>query len=413
MNIKRRILLSLLSLILIVNVGFVSEAQGKNVDDMKQQQQQNNKKIDDLKDKKGDLQGEKDKLLSDIEDLSSKILAQSKIVNEKNQGIMKVQNNIDNLQNKISDIEMNTEKLQSDIVNLQEDKKKKEELLGKRIRGMYKQNPYDNMLLFILESTNFSDLISRLDGLSRIVKSDKKLIQEAEDAKKALEDTEKKLVEERKILQDEKLALDSQKQKLVEENSVYEKELNSLKAIENEKNSKRDALNSEEKKIYNQILALEESNDKLQSDIENFLSSVNNGSTGTVTPSNSSFIYPVNASITSPFGYRTHPVSGQQKLHTGTDFGAGSGTPVKASKEGKVVYSGSYGGYGNTVIIDHGGGIQTLYAHNSRLAVSNGQTVKQGQVVSYVGSTGVSTGPHLHFEVRVNGTPQDPMGYLK
>lgn len=413
MNIRRRILLSLLSLILLINVGFVSEAQGKNVDDMKQQQQQNNKKIDDLKDKKGDLQGEKDKLLSDIEDLSSKILAQSKIVNEKNQGIMKVQNNIDNLQNKISDIEINTEKLQSDIVNLQEDKKKKEELLGKRIRGMYKQNPYDNMLLFILESTNFSDLISRLDGLSRIVKSDKKLIQEAEDAKKALEDTEKKLAEERKILQDEKLALDSQKQKLVEENSVYEKELNSLKAIENEKNSKRDTLNSEEKKIYNQILALEESNDKLQSDIENFLSSVNNGSTGTVTPSNSSFIYPVNASITSPFGYRPHPVSGQQKLHTGTDFGAGSGTPVKASKEGKVVYSGSYGGYGNTVIIDHGGGIQTLYAHNSRLAVSNGQTVKQGQVVSYVGSTGVSTGPHLHFEVRVNGTPQDPMGYLK
>lgn len=123
-------------------------------------------------------------------------------------------------------------------------------------------------------------------------------------------------------------------------------------------------------------------------------------------PSSSGLIWPVSGSITSPFGMRWG------SLHPGLDIGAGMGTPIKAAGAGRVLVASYDGGYGNLVVIDHGNGLATAYAHQSQLAVSVGQQVGQGQVIGYVGSTGFSTGPHLHFEVRVNGSPVDPMGYL-
>lgn len=123
-------------------------------------------------------------------------------------------------------------------------------------------------------------------------------------------------------------------------------------------------------------------------------------------------IKPVNAPVTSSFGYRTHPIYGDARLHAGVDLGAGYSTAIKAAKAGKVITASVLSGYGNVIIIDHGGGISTLYAHQSSFAVSLGARVTQGQVIGYVGATGQVTGPHLHWEVRVNGAPVNPMGYL-
>jgi murein DD-endopeptidase MepM/ murein hydrolase activator NlpD len=122
--------------------------------------------------------------------------------------------------------------------------------------------------------------------------------------------------------------------------------------------------------------------------------------------SSAGLIWPVSGPINSPYGMRWG------RLHPGIDIGAGAGTPIRAAASGRVVVSGYSGGYGNLIVIDHGNGLATAYAHQSRLAASAGQQVAQGQVIGYVGSTGVSTGPHLHFEVRVNGSPVDPLGYL-
>ncbi len=122
--------------------------------------------------------------------------------------------------------------------------------------------------------------------------------------------------------------------------------------------------------------------------------------------------WPVNGPVVSPFGYRIHPIFGTRRLHTGIDIDAPHGSPIRAAGSGTVILARWYGGYGNAVVVDHGGGLTTLYAHQSSLAVSEGRRVTEGETIGYIGCTGYCTGSHLHFETRESGTPVDPMKYL-
>lgn len=125
-----------------------------------------------------------------------------------------------------------------------------------------------------------------------------------------------------------------------------------------------------------------------------------------------SFAWPVHGPITSPFGMRVDPVTGRYQLHSGIDIGARYGVPIQASADGIVLYAGWYGGYGNAIILDHASGLSTLYAHCSAMYVTEHQWIQRGQVIGAVGATGWATGPHLHFEIRVNGVPVDPLSRL-
>jgi murein DD-endopeptidase MepM/ murein hydrolase activator NlpD len=154
-----------------------------------------------------------------------------------------------------------------------------------------------------------------------------------------------------------------------------------------------------EKSYLNEIAGLQAASARL----ENRLRSSGSHGSGV---SSSGLIWPVNGPITSPVGERWG------RMHEGIDIGVGYGTPIEAAASGTVVYAGWESGYGNFVVIDHGNGLATAYGHQSQIAVSNGQAVSQGQVIGYVGCTGHCFGPHLHFEVRVNGTAVDPLGYL-
>ncbi len=152
--------------------------------------------------------------------------------------------------------------------------------------------------------------------------------------------------------------------------------------------------------------------------IQNMIAGVTKkGGGSTVKVSSAGFIYPISGRISSPFGWRTHPIFKSRIFHSGIDIAGPNGGAIKASNDGKVIFSGWYGGYGKVVILDHGvingQPITTLYAHMSAITVSNGQVVKKGQTIGREGSTGYSTGPHCHFEVRVNGKPTNPMNYIK
>src|SRR5262249_970426 len=119
-------------------------------------------------------------------------------------------------------------------------------------------------------------------------------------------------------------------------------------------------------------------------------------------------LMPINGWLSSPFGYRRHPLDGSFRLHAGVDIAAEPGTPVRAPADGIVIFSGYKEGYGKVVVINHGYGIQTVFGHNSKLFVTQGERLKRGEKISEVGSTGRSTGPHLHYEIRKNGIPINP-----
>ena len=141
---------------------------------------------------------------------------------------------------------------------------------------------------------------------------------------------------------------------------------------------------------------------------ENFSESGGSDSSG-----GGSWTLPVHAPLSSPFGMRFHPILHRMELHTGDDLAASYGTPIHAAKGGTVLYAGWKTGFGNTIIIDVGNGLTTLYGHTSKMGVSPGEHVNAGQYIGNVGSSGWATGPHLHFEIRKNGSPINPMPYLK
>lgn len=201
---------------------------------------------------------------------------------------------------------------------------------------------------------------------------------------------------------------------LDEERKVLEADLERVRQLQAEAEDDLVAAQNILNRINADIRAAEQHKDGLEAEsarIEEEIRRLQSSGDG-VNPGGGAIAWPVNGPVTSGFGYRIHPIFGTQRFHAGIDIGVGYGTPIAAAEDGVIILSGPYGGYGNTVVIDHGSGLSTLYAHQSSIVVGNGARVSRGQVIGYVGCTGYCTGAHLHFETRVNGSPADPMGYL-
>ena len=284
----------------------------------------------------------------------------------------------------------------------------REKVFYKRVRDIY-INGRLSYLDVVVGSKDFSDFANRMEMLKRILQSDMDLINTIKIEREEIASKKAKLEEDRaKVLELEKVAQEKQNlinQKKAERQAVLERAMNDRDTAE---------------RAYNELMAssasitamLQQRAAERAAAAAAAASQGGSGGGATWVQGTGQLAAPVVAPITSDFGWRIHPIYGTRRLHAGTDFGVDEGTPVHAADGGVVVEAGWVSGYGYTVIIDHGNGMSTLYAHNSDVAVSPGQTVSKGQVVSYSGNTGGSTGPHLHFEVRINGEPTDPMGYL-
>ncbi len=358
-----------------------------------------------------DLNDKKQNISQDIQDLESNLAESKKEADRVNaelevleQELMTAVDELTKVTATLEDVSQQFEQSKIDLATAIDNRDKQEVILHKRLRNMYE---YGNVsyLQILLSSRSIVDFINRAEYIRKVAEYDQNaydLLQEysLEVEKKTRElEVEKVEVEKQQKLQiqakeevESKVAAKEEIFRIIENDIfLYEENINKLEEASNEVER---LIKAEEKRLADLARA----------------------STQNTTYTGGQLLWPVpsNTRISSNYGYRTHPVTGERyKLHAGMDVPASMGTPIVAAADGTVILAGYNGGYGYCVIISHGGGLSTLYGHNSSLNVSVGQKVTRGQQIALSGNTGLSTGPHLHFEVRVNGTAKDPLPYLK
>lgn len=279
------------------------------------------------------------------------------------------------------------------------------ERLGNRLIDLY-EGGESGSLEVLLSARSFSDLISQADYIQAVGVQDKNIAGQVGTAKQRVHEQREHTKRFRALAAAETRTIairTSQVRALRDQLLASKNRLAAARAAKRE--SLRNVAESKQEYLH-EAAGLAQASASLSSQIQFAQSSNSYSPPGDTTPSAAGFIWPVNGPVTSGFGMRWG------RMHEGIDIGVGSGTPIHAAASGRVVYSGWMDGYGNLVAIDHGRGISTAYGHQSSIAVGNGQIVTQGQVIGYVGCTGHCFGPHLHFEVRINGSPVDPLGYL-
>jgi murein DD-endopeptidase MepM/ murein hydrolase activator NlpD len=274
-------------------------------------------------------------------------------------------------------------------------------VLAERLVEIYKSNPPD-FVSVILESDGFSDMLVRADYLSKIGEQDSVIVDRVRTLKQASARKRRLLLELKQRAQAAYEAIEAEASELSQTRVAIENSQQDLAAARGAKQAKLRSTRASRRELESHIAGLEADSARVQSQ----LGGGGPVPAGPIRQGSGSYIWPVNGPVVSPFGMRWG------RLHAGVDIAAPAGTPIRAAAAGTVAMAGWMGGYGQYTCINHGGGIATCYAHQSRIGVSVGQHVSQGQVIGAVGCTGHCFGDHLHFEVRVGGAPVDPMGYL-
>jgi murein DD-endopeptidase MepM/ murein hydrolase activator NlpD len=272
--------------------------------------------------------------------------------------------------------------------------------LEARVREIYLEDTPD-ALSFVFESVSFTDLLDHVEFLSDIGRQDERIAERVGRAKVELTRTHAETSRTRAGVAEatQAIAARTAEQRSVRDGLVASRD--ALAAARRDKQETLSGIREDRAEFVAEVESLQRESAALAATIR----SAQSGSVGSGV-SASGLIWPVHGPVTSGFGWRWG------RMHEGIDIAVPTGTPVAAAASGTVITAGWLGGYGNLVVIDHGNGLATAYGHNSSVTVGVGQSVAQGQVIAYSGSTGHSSGPHVHFEVRVNGSPVDPLGYL-
>ena len=350
-------------------------------------------RLAELKSARAEANAAVEALEGESEKYSEKIAALDYQIQSTRAELNATQKIIDSLTRDIADKQ---DELEETIAQLDE----KQELFETRIRVMY-ENGDTTYLEVLLSSEDFSDMLTNMEIVSQIMDYDKRIVEEYKALKAQIETQKAALESDRKDKQDYADDLEQ----AYEEIEAQKKEYKALKAkVDSDlalKKAEAERMLREQDEINDEIAALSRQE-----------TATSGGGGGKVYSGSLVWPCPSYSRISSQYGYRTHPISGTRKLHKGLDIAASSGNPVIAAASGTVVKSYFSSSYGNYVVISHGGGLMTAYAHMTRRLVSAGQTVAAGQQVGTVGSTGNSTGPHLHFEVYVGGSTTNPMNYF-
>ena len=348
-----------------------------------------------------------DDLEEQLYDLQEKAAQQQEITNEAqarvdnlSEKLRVLQEEVDAATSEYNDVKGRLDKVQSDIYDntellnkTEKELKAKNKKLAKRVRDIY-INGQISYVDVLFGAKDFSDFLTRMDILKRIIKHDYDLIM--------------KVKADREIVMNTKAKLEKDKadvELLVADAEIKQKNMLDKKQAQQVLLDKAEYDRDVSQQAYEEIMAASE-------EITRMIQRSQMVGGSYVASGSGAMIWPLNGPITSEFGWRTHPIFGTQRYHSGLDIGGDYGLPIVAAASGTVIHAGWISGYGYTVIIDHGGGITTLYGHNESLLVGEGESVSQGQTIAMCGSTGNSTGPHCHFEVRENGEPVSPYSYL-
>lgn len=284
---------------------------------------------------------------------------------------------------------------------------KREVVFQKRVRDIY-INGRLSYLEVVLGSKDFNDFANRVQVLKRIIDADIKLINGIKEERADIASQKDKLEADRAKIVDLEKQAQAKQAEIEQRKQTYAQLLAKARTDQAGSIEKIQELEAASQQVRN-IIAQRQAERAAQA----AQAAAGGGGGYNWVQGSGVLSWPVSShEITSGFGGRYHPISGRYIFHDGIDIAADYGEPVHAADGGTVIYAGWISGYGNVVIIDHGNGMSTLYAHNESLNVSEGQGVSKGSVIAYAGSTGNSTGPHLHFEVRINDEPQNPLGYL-
>lgn len=341
---------------------------------------------------------EKQAVVDELEEQKATVVAQKQAMDERNMYT------IQQMQLNSQEIALYDEMIAEKAAEVEEAQRLEQEQLERyrtRVRAMEESGGY-NILAIISQSDDLSDLITAIDDMGEIMESDRQLEDEYIAAREHTEEVKAEYEQTRTelgALQDQLRAEQAELEKDIEE------AIQLILSLEDDLENRQAE--------YDAIMAAEDAAnatiDKLVAELEAQRAAQNVSSSGSAS-SSGSFLWPVASYvyISSRFGLRIHPITGEEKNHTGLDIASNQGTAVYASDGGTITLAGWNGGYGNCIMIDHGNGYVTLYGHLSTISVSEGQTVSQGDTIGAVGSTGNSTGPHLHFEVLQNGTRIDP-----
>lgn len=301
---------------------------------------------------------------------------------------------INDNEKKIRQARERLQKLSTKLQELEYDLNKRRDATAARLRYLQRQQ-LQRWWVTLLSSQDLNQFADRRRRIERIYNRDRKLLADLTQKSNQVEKQRNQITSQRNEVELLTQKLKYQKSNIEAEVVAQQNTIERLKSDRQALSQAEDRLAEDSRRLSQIILAKVQPYDGL-----------------ILPPGTGQLMYPTIGPVTSNFGWRTHPILGTERFHAGIDFGADYGSLIYASAEGRVIYADWYGGYGNAVIIDHGNGMTTLYAHCSELYVKDGDVVAKGQPIATVGSTGFSTGPHLHFELRANGEPIDPSAYL-
>lgn len=350
------------------------------------------------------LKQEQDAILKKIEDEQkslqqaqreiSSISEQMKFLEDQ---IARVENDLVVINKNLQEAESLVEQAEEELIQIENDLQERVEIFKKRLKEIYQKGDV-NFFEVLTQSKSLTDFLVRFELLKKIAEQDMALVEEI-DRQRLLAEEKKQELEEKR---DQVALLKTQSEAKRAQLGVQKQEQEALLA----------KVREDKATIEKAIAELEADSQKLASRIREI--QLSRSRDGLSAPSGK-FAWPTPGytRVTSDYGMRTHPVTRVRSMHTGVDIAAPLGSPAVAGEVGEVIYAGWFGAYGWTVVLDHGGGISSMYPHLSKITVKEGQIVGRGEEVGKIGSSGVSTGPHIHFEIRKNGDPINPWTYLR